>query len=77
MSCITAAKRPCYGLLKIKPSYTIVHNYVLSKFVYYGGPATAMNAVLAIIAGGGQAIVVIYREGVEINYFLIYFIILF
>ena len=27
-----------------------------------------MNAVLAIIAGGGQAIVVIYREGVEINY---------
>ena len=34
-----------------------------------------MNAVLAIIAGGGRAIVVIYREGVEINLFLIYFII--
>jgi hypothetical protein len=33
-----------------------------------------MNAVLAIIAGGGWAIVVIYREGVEINYFLLYFI---
>jgi len=33
-----------------------------------------MNAVLAIIAGGGQAIVVIYREGVEINNFLLYFI---
>jgi hypothetical protein len=31
--------------------------------------------VLAIIADGGRAIVVIYREGVEINYFLIYFII--
>jgi hypothetical protein len=32
-----------------------------------------MNAVLAIIADGGQAIVVIYREGVEINYILLYF----
>jgi hypothetical protein len=30
-----------------------------------------MNAVLAIIAGGGQAIVVIDREAVEINYFLL------
>jgi len=37
-----------------------------------------MNAVLAIIADGGRAIViVIYREGVEINQFLIYFIILY
>ncbi len=36
-----------------------------------------MNAVLAIIADGGQAIVVIYREGVETNKFLIYFIILY
>jgi hypothetical protein len=67
MSCITVAKRPCYGLLKINPSYNIVHNYVFSKFVYYGGPPTAMNAVLAIIADGGQAIVVFCREGVEIN----------
>jgi hypothetical protein len=33
-----------------------------------------INAVLAIIAGGGQVIVVIYREGVEIYYFLLYFI---
>jgi hypothetical protein len=35
-----------------------------------------MNAVLAIIADGGQAIVVIYREAAEINKFLIYLIIL-
>ena len=34
-----------------------------------------MNAVLAITADDGQAIVVIYREAVEINLFLIYFII--
>jgi len=34
----------------------------------------AMNAVFSIIADGGRAIVVIYREGVEINYFLLYFI---
>jgi hypothetical protein len=33
-----------------------------------------MNAVLAIIANGGRAIVVIIREGVEINYFLLLFI---
>jgi len=34
----------------------------------------AINAVLAIITDGRWAIVVIYREGVEINYFLLYFI---
>jgi hypothetical protein len=33
-----------------------------------------MNAVLAIVADGGQAIVVINREGVEINCFLLLFI---
>ena len=32
-----------------------------------------MNDVLAIVADGGQAIVVIYREGVELNYVLLYF----
>ncbi len=30
MSCITVAKGPFYGLLIIKPSYAIVHHYVLS-----------------------------------------------
>jgi hypothetical protein len=33
-----------------------------------------MNAVLAIIANGGRAIGVIFREGVEIIFFLLYFI---
>ncbi len=33
-----------------------------------------MNAVLAIIVDSGGAIVVIDREGVEINYFLLHFI---
>jgi hypothetical protein len=33
-----------------------------------------LNVVLAIIADGGRAIVVIYREGVQINYILLYFI---
>jgi hypothetical protein len=36
-------------------------------FVYYGSPPTAMNAVFAIIADGGRAIIVIYREAVEIK----------
>jgi hypothetical protein len=39
--------------------------------LYKSGKPTAINAVLAIIADGWQAIVVIYREGVEINYFLL------
>ena len=60
--CITVAKQPCYGQLKIKPSHTIVCDYVLILFVYYGGLLTAMNAVLIIIANGRQAIVVIDRE---------------
>jgi hypothetical protein len=68
---ITIAKQPCYGLLKIKPSYKIVLYYVLMQFVYYGGPLPAMNAVLAIIADGGRAIIVINREAVQINYFLL------
>ena len=50
-------------------SCTIARYYVFSQFVYYGGPPMAINAVLAFIADGGRAIVVIYREGVGINYF--------
>ena len=33
-----------------------------------------MNAVLAIIADGGREIIVIKREAVQINYFLLQFI---
>ena len=57
--------------IKNKPSYTIVNYYVLMKFVYYDGPPTAINAILAIIADCGQAIVVVYTEGEEIKYFLL------
>ena len=46
----------------------------MSLDVYYGGPPTAINAVLAIIANGGRAIVVIYTKGEDINYCLHYFI---
>jgi hypothetical protein len=48
---------------------------ILLFFTIYVGPQTAMNAVLAIIADGGRAIVVMYREVVEINYFLLLFIV--
>jgi hypothetical protein len=58
--------------IKNKPSYTIVNYYGLMKFVYYDGPRTAINAILAIIADSGRTIVVIYTEGEEINYFLLY-----
>jgi hypothetical protein len=33
-----------------------------------------MDAILAIIADGGPTIIVIDREAVEINYFLLYYI---
>jgi hypothetical protein len=39
--------------------------------MYYGDLPTAMNAILAIIANSGQAIVVIDREEAEINHFLL------
>jgi hypothetical protein len=62
MSCITGAKRQCYGQLKIKPSYDIVRYFVLIYFLYYGSPPKAINAVLAIIADGRRAFVDIGRE---------------
>jgi hypothetical protein len=37
----------------------------LVRFVYYGGPPMAINAILAIIADGGRVIVVTYREREE------------
>ena len=55
---------------KLKKLWALCPNLSLS-LVYYGGPPTAMNAVLAIIADGGRAIVAIDREAVEINYFLV------
>jgi hypothetical protein len=29
MFCITVAKRPCFGPLKFKPCYIIVHYYII------------------------------------------------
>jgi hypothetical protein len=40
---------------------------LLVSLYIFGGHPTAMKAVLAIIADGGRASVVIYREAVEIN----------
>jgi len=37
--------------------------------VYHGGPPTAINAVLAIIADGEQVIIVLNREAVQIKLF--------
>jgi len=76
MSCVTVVKRPWYKQLIINPSYCIVLYYVLMLFVYYGGPPTAMNSFLSIIANSGRAIFLVYREGVGINIFLIHLIIL-
>ena len=67
LSCITVAKRPCYGRLKIKPSHTIVCYYVLIELVLFGHPLMAMDSVLATIADDGGAIIVIDKEAVDIN----------
>jgi hypothetical protein len=47
--------------------YTIVHCNVISYFVYYGGPLMAICSVMATVVNGRQAIIVIYKEAVEIN----------
>jgi hypothetical protein len=44
--------------------------------VYNGGPPTAINAILAIIADGRRWIVVIDREAEEIIFFLLFLLIL-
>ena len=69
ISCITIAKWPCYGPLKIKPGYnTVCYYYALIYSVYYDGPPTAMNAVLVVTVDDGQAIaVIIERQGKKVS----------
>ena len=70
MSCsITVAKQPCYGRLKIKPRYYCSSLLCVNLVCILWWFLTEMSAVLAIIANDGQAIVVIDREAVVINYF--------
>ena len=57
MSCITVAKKHNSSHYKQPASYTIVHYYVISKFVYYGNVLTAMDAIVATVVDGGRAIV--------------------
>jgi hypothetical protein len=47
---------PCYGQHKLKPSYCVVVIDVMNLFVLYGSPRATINAVLATIFDGGQAI---------------------
>ena len=70
MSCVTIAKEPCFRRLIIKLSYycLLLSNNLVCILWWL---LTAMSAVLAIIADGGQAIVVIDREAVVINCFLL------
>jgi hypothetical protein len=49
------SKQPCYGQLKLSTSYHISHHYIFSLFVCFGRPPTTMDAVLATIVVGGQA----------------------
>ena len=48
-------------------SFTIVHYYVISYFIYYGSLPTAMYCILATSVDGGRAIIVIDIESVKIN----------
>ena len=74
-----------YGQAVSSPSALVGHQFIFSK--KYTGFRVSRGSVLlehpdpgcgrcllAIIADGGRAIVVIYREAAEINLFLIYFI---
>ena len=51
---------------KLTMSYTIVHYYVIIKFVYFGNLQMGMDAVVATDVDGGWAIVDINMP-VEIN----------
>jgi hypothetical protein len=55
LSCITLAKRPCYGRLKIKPSHSIIRSFVLDLFVSFWMQPATMNAVSATIVTSVQA----------------------
>ena len=55
LSCLTLAKRPCYGQLKIKPSHSIIRSYVLDLFVSFWMQPATMNAVSATIVASVQA----------------------
>ncbi len=59
---LIVAKLHSYSHYKIAVSYTIVRYNLLRQFLYFGGPPMAMDAMLATIANGGQAIVDINRE---------------
>ena len=55
LSCITLAKRPCYGRLTIKLSQIFVLYYVLVQFVSFGMQPATMNAVWATIVANVRA----------------------
>jgi hypothetical protein len=58
-------------LIKYKTELNYCSLLCINLVCILWGPTTAMNTVLAIIADGGQATVVIGREAVEISYFLL------
>jgi hypothetical protein len=53
--CITLAKRPCYGQLKIKLSHSIICYYVLVSFILFWAQPATMNADSATIVASVRA----------------------
>jgi hypothetical protein len=51
------SQRPCYGPLKLKLRHSNIHYNVISLLLCFGHPPTTMDAVLAAIVAGGQAII--------------------
>jgi hypothetical protein len=74
MSCVTVAKRPCYGRLKINPCYNIVHYNVihLVRILWWPADGNGCHYFGSIIADGGRAIILIYREAAGRNKLISY-----
>ncbi len=51
------SQRPCYGPLNLKLRHSNVYYNVISLLLFFGHPPMMIDAVLATIVAGGQALI--------------------
>ena len=62
---------PCSSHYKLKPRHSNIYYNVISLIVYYWLPPTTMDAVLATIVAGGQALIQLNIRSIKTYWFLI------
>jgi hypothetical protein len=60
------SQRPCYGPLKLKLRHSNIYYNVNSLLLCFGHPPTTMDAVLATIVAGGQALIQLNIRAIKI-----------